>query len=119
MNKDADFRTDFYSLGVVFYQMVCGTLPFSGSDSVKLIYSHIAKPPTPPHLVDFRVPITISHIILKLLSKNAEDRYQSTHGILQDLLRCQEELWSSNSISDFPVAQNDLHSTFQICQKLY
>lgn len=118
MNKDVDFRTDFYSLGVVFYQMVCGVLPFTGSDSSKLIYAHIAKSPIAPLQHNPELSSTTSSIILKMMAKNPEDRYQSSHGVLMDLNACLEAL-QAKMLPNFPVGKFDVTSTFQLCQKLY
>jgi len=85
LHRDLDYRTDFYSLGVVFYQMITGKLPFENNDHSKLIYSHIAKTPMLPHEVNSSIPLVISKIIMKMLAKSADDRYQSCFGIKMDL----------------------------------
>ncbi|PRP80785.1 putative ATPase [Planoprotostelium fungivorum] len=118
MNKDVDYRTDYYTLGVIFYQMITGRVPFSSTDSARLFYAHIAKIPPAPNTINERIPPAISNIIMKLLSKSADDRYQSTYGIKMDLLRCIDEMKAGGS-PDFPIATFDVQSTFQISQRLY
>lgn len=122
MNKDVDYRCDFYSLGVIFYQMMCGAPPFSHTDPSKLVYAHIAKQPTAPHEINPQIPLAISKIILRLLAKNADDRYQSTYGLKVDLEFCAQRLRQKGFIGDMEmpeVGKYDVHSTFQIYQKLY
>jgi serine/threonine protein kinase len=82
MNRDIDYRSDFYSLGVTFYHLITGQLPFSSQDSLEIIHSHIAKLPIAPHKLNSELPPVISEIILKLMAKNAEDRYQSVSGLV-------------------------------------
>ena len=77
MNRRIDYRTDFYSLGVTLYQLLTGVLPYQGNDTLELVHCHIAKKPIPPEEINPKIPSTISQIILKLMQKNAEERYQS------------------------------------------
>src|ERR671932_691610 len=77
MNRAIDYRTDFYSLGVTFYEMLTGKLPHQASDPLELIHCHIAKTPVPHHLINAEIPDAVSDIVMKLLAKTAEDRYQS------------------------------------------
>src|SRR5262249_52013062 len=91
-NRLLDYRTDFYSLGVTFYQLLCGRLPFEVKDIPQLIHYHIAKQPIPLHVRKGSIPLPLSEIVMKLLSKNAEDRYQSAQGIFVDLKKCAEDL---------------------------
>jgi predicted ATPase/signal transduction histidine kinase len=119
MNRPVDYRTDLYSLGVVFYQMVCGRLPFRSDDPMDLIYSHIAKPALPPHDVYSVVPQVVSNIIMKLMSKNAEDRYNSAFGLKRDLEKCLSRLSSAGLIENFEIGKNDISRRLQIPAKLY
>ena len=80
MNRSIDYRTDFYSLGVTFYEMSDWKLPFQASDLLELIHCHIAKRPVPPHEHIAEIPEAVSDIVMKLLAKTAEDRYQSALG---------------------------------------
>ena len=119
MNRSIDYRTDFYSLGVVFYELLTGINPFRTDDRLKIIYNHIARIPDSPTIVNAQIPAAISAIILKLLSKNAEDRYQSALGLQLDLVRCKSEWEAGNAISTFLPGQNDFSGKFQVSQKLF
>jgi PAS domain S-box-containing protein len=119
MNRAIDYRTDFYSLGATFYQVLCDRLPFAATDALELVHCHIAKPPLPVREVNPAVPQPISDLVMKLLAKNAEERYQSTHGIWADLQECLNQLQQTGQIESFPVGRWDISSRFQIPQKLY
>ncbi|HEY9826659.1 MAG TPA: AAA family ATPase [Stenomitos sp.] len=119
MNRVLDYRTDFYSLGVTFYQLLTGQLPFETTDLLKLVHCHIAKEPVPPHKLNATIPQPVSEIIIKLMAKNAEERYQSTWGIRADLEHCIEQLETVGRIALFPLALQDISNQFQISQKLY
>ncbi|MCP4135242.1 MAG: serine/threonine-protein kinase PknK [bacterium] len=119
MNRSLDYRTDFYSLGISFYWMLTGRLPFESRDLLKLVHSHIAVLPTPPHGIDENIPEPISKIVMKLMAKNAEDRYLSAHGLKADLERCRQELRNTGSIPPFEPGKHDVSDKFQIPQKLY
>jgi len=116
MNRTLDYRTDFYSLGVTFYKMLTGKLPFEYKDAMKLVYAHIAELPKPPHLVNNKIPNVLSKIILKLLSKNAEDRYQSAFGLKYDLEKITNyEL----QVEDFRLGTKDFSGRLTVPEKLY
>ena len=121
MNRLVDYRSDLYALGVMFYQMLTGILPFTTEDPMALIHSHIAKQPTPPEQLQPQVPASVSAIVMKLLAKNAEDRYQSAFGLKADLALCQQSFnaGDARSLQDFQPGQQDISQQFQISQKLY
>ncbi|AFZ17084.1 hybrid sensor histidine kinase/response regulator [Allocoleopsis franciscana] len=119
MNRSIDYRTDFYSLGVTCYEMLTGHLPFEVTDPLELVHCHIAKTPVPPHLINSEIPEVLSEIVMKLLAKTAEERYQSALGLKADLEICLKMLQTSGEISRFKVGELDLFSQFYIPQKLY
>ena len=119
MNRSLDYRTDYYALGVTFYELLTGRLPFETDDPIELVHCHIAKAPIPPHHIDPTIPEVISSIILKLMKKTAEERYQSIWGIQADLQRCLEQLSLHTNIIPFKLAEKDISDRFQISQKLY
>jgi len=119
MNCTLDWRTDLYSLGVTFYEMLTGKVPFDSEDSLELVHCHIAKTPTPVSEVQHEVPPILSNIVVKLMTKNVEARYQSAFGLKADLENCCLQLEDSGKIKAFALAQNDFSGYFQIPQKLY
>ncbi|WP_437610852.1 AAA family ATPase [Sorangium sp. So ce834] len=119
MNRGVDYRTDLYALGVILYQMLTGERPFEALDPMELIHAHLALAPAPPSRVDPTIPEAVSRVVLKLLAKNAEDRYQSAEGLLADLERCREALCSTGTIEPFVAGQHDRQDLFRIHQKLY
>ncbi|MBD2543701.1 AAA family ATPase [Planktothricoides raciborskii] len=119
INRRIDYRTDFYSLGVTFYHLLTGQLPYASQDSLEIIHSHLAKEAIPPHLISPHIPPVVSEIILKLMKKNAEARYQSCQAIAADLSECLRQYQSQGKIESFTLCQQDFYARFQIPQKLY
>ncbi|MDP6947072.1 MAG: AAA family ATPase, partial [Myxococcota bacterium] len=114
MNRAIDYRTDFYSLGATLYHMLGGAPPFSGEDPVEVVHSHIARAPLPPE-----APGVLSALVLKLLAKNAEDRYQSAAGVIEDLETCARRLEERGQLDAFELGRGDVTERVQVPQKLY
>lgn len=119
MNRNTDSRSDLYSLGITFYEMLTGSPPFKSEDAIDLIHSHIAKVPASPHELDSKIEYQLSNIVMKLISKAAEDRYQSALGLAADLERCGRNLEEVGKISEFQLGLEDSSGRLQIPQKLY
>lgn len=118
-NRVIDYRTDFYSLGVTFYEVLAGQLPFNTADPMELVHCHIAKQPVPLHETISEVPQAISDIVMKLLAKTADERYQSAWGLKADLESCLFQLQTAGLISEFTLGSQDISDKFKIPQKLY
>ncbi len=119
MNRAIDYRSDLYSLGVTFYQLLTDRLPFETQDPMELIYAHLAKIPKEPGVLNPQVPEMLSRIVLKLMAKNAEDRYQSAFGLKIDLSACLESYQSQGFIPFFDIALTDTPDFFHIPQKVF
>jgi PAS domain S-box-containing protein len=119
MNRTTDYRTDFYSLGVTFYRMLTGRLPFHAGDISEWVHCHIARVPEPPMAVIPEIPPIVSDLVMKLLAKNAEDRYQTASGLRADLEKCLEKWEEKKEIEPFPLGGCDLSDRLLIPQKLY
>ena len=119
MNRSIDSRSDLYALGVIFYQMTTGELPFTASDPMEWVHCHIARRPIPPAERLKEVPSAVSAIIMKLLAKNAEDRYQTAAGLESDLRRCLAAWEAGGQIDDFAPGEQDTSDRLLIPEKLY
>ncbi len=119
MNRSLDYRTDFYTLGVTFYELLTQKLPFDTSDAMALVHCLMAKKPPSPADINSDIPRAVSDIIMKLLEKTAEKRYQSAWGIKADLQACEIAWRETGLIEPFTLAQQDIAASFQIPQKLY
>ncbi|MFU8788284.1 MAG: AAA family ATPase [Methylobacter sp.] len=119
MNRSVDYRTDFYSLGISFYELLTGSIPFESHDKLELVHAHLAKQAVAPHLLNPEIPVCLSQVVMKLMAKQAEDRYQSAWGLGQDLHGIKQLLDDKESLQQFVIAQHDISDKFQLTQKLY
>src|ERR1700736_4625943 len=119
MNRSIDARSDLYALGVTFYQMLTGSLPFTAADRMEWVHCHIARKPPPPSERLDTVPAAVSALILKLLAKTAEERYQTAAGLERDLPRCLAAWEAQHRIDAFPLGKQDTSDRLLIPEKLY
>jgi len=119
MNRALDYRCDFYSFGATLYELLTGRPPFHARDPLELLHCHIALEPEPPHGIDKNIPEMVSILVLKLLKKTPEERYQSARGIWADLMRCLEQLRLSGRVERFSPGAEDFSERFEIPRKLY
>ncbi|PPK46458.1 PAS domain S-box-containing protein [Trinickia symbiotica] len=119
MNRSIDARSDLYALGVTLYLMLTGSLPFAATDPMEWVHCHIARKPVPPSERLENLPAAVSAIVMKLLAKTAEERYQTAVGVERDLRRCLAEWEARGCIEDFPVGQQDMPDRLLIPEKLY
>jgi diguanylate cyclase (GGDEF)-like protein/PAS domain S-box-containing protein len=118
MNRAVDHRADFYSLGVTLYRMLTGLLPCQGNDALEWVHCHLASLARPPSELDPAIPPMVSAIVLKLLAKMPEDRYQSAHGLQADLERCLAQLRADGAIAPFALGARDMSEQLRIPHKL-
>jgi PAS domain S-box-containing protein len=119
MNRSVDSRSDLYSLGITFYEMLTGGVPFTASDSMEWVHCHIARQPVSPGNRAPNIPGLVSAIIMKLLAKTAEERYQTAAGLERDLQRCLKEWQTRGRIDEFPLGEHDTPDRLLIPEKLY
>jgi serine/threonine protein kinase len=119
MNRSIDARSDLYALGVTLYRMLTGSLPFTAADPMEWVHCHIARKPVPPGERLETVPAGLSALILKLLAKTAEERYQTAAGLERDLRRCLAAWEAQGRIDDFPLGEDDTPDRLMIAEKLY
>ena len=119
VNRLIDYRADFYALGITMYQLLIGWLPFQSSDPLELIHAHVARAPVAPSDLNPAIPKAVSDIVMKLLAKNADERYQTAFGIQSDLAECLHLLEETGRIDGFTPGVHDRSDRFQLPQKLY
>ena len=119
MNRGVDYRTDLYAFGATCYEMLTGRRPFESHDPLEVIHAHVAQAPVPPQERETGVPGLLSDLVMRLLAKSAEDRYQSAEGVESDLTRCRDEWQRTGVIAPFALAQDDVRGQFVVPQRLY
>src|SRR5262245_55988783 len=107
MNRSIDARSDLYSLGVTLYQMVTGSLPFTAAAPLEWVHCHVARQPVPPGERRTDIPRAVSALVMKLLAKTAEERYQTAAGVEHDLRCCLAAWEAEGCIEDFPLGAHD------------
>jgi predicted ATPase/signal transduction histidine kinase/ActR/RegA family two-component response regulator len=119
LNRSVDRRTDLYSLGVIFFELLTARHPFEAQDALAWVHCHLARKPPAPNRLLPSIPAVLSDIVLELIQKAPEERYQSAVGLLQDLQQCQAALRATGEIAPFPLGRAHVSHVFTIPQKLY
>src|ERR1700678_4001044 len=119
MNRSIDTPSDLYSFGVTLYQMLTGRLPFAAADAMEWVHCHVARQAAPPDEHVPEIPKVLSSIVMKLLAKTAEDRYQTAAGLEADLQRCLAEWDAHGCMPEFPLGSRDLSNSLLIPEKLF
>ncbi len=119
MNRDLDYRSDFYSLGILLFELLTGQLPFQAENLLEWVHSHISRLPPAPHQIASQIPAAVSAIVLKLLAKNPEARYQSARGLMHDLAWCEDRLAANRDLEGFEPGRRDVVQKFLVPQNLY
>ncbi|MGQ0508311.1 MAG: sensor histidine kinase [Myxococcaceae bacterium] len=117
--RSVDARTDFYSLGATFYEMLSGSPPFKAQEPIELVHAHLARRPRPPHEMNSEVPLVLSRIVLKLLEKEPEQRYQTAEALAADLREAKNQWAKTGTVVPFPLAYHDVPRELSIPDKLY
>lgn len=119
LRRAPDWRSDLYALGVTFYDLLTGCVPFTGTDPLTLLHAHMTSEPVPPHLLKESIPAAVSDILLKLLAKDPEDRYQSAFGLKADLEECRRLLAANGQAASFVPGGHDFCDFFHLSERLY
>ncbi|WP_041682067.1 AAA family ATPase [Cupriavidus sp. DF5525] len=119
MNRSIDSRSDLYAFGITLYQMLTGALPFTAAEPMEWVHCHIARKPVPPSARVTTVPAAVSQIVMKLLAKTAEERYQTAAGVEHDLQHCLADWQRQRRVDDFPLHERDTPDRLLIPEKLY
>ena len=119
LNRSVDYRSDLYSVGVVLYELLTGAPPFQSGDALELIHGHVARTPPSPAALNADVPKIVSDIVMKLLAKSVDERYQSALALKEDLKLCARQFDAYRSIEPFPLGRRDAGDRFLISHRLY